>query len=64
MNDRIHEPVGPRVRVVDDGGHVIFTGHRADIGPPWMFWNRIIPDQPYVDLPPRYRVEEIHNDTQ
>jgi hypothetical protein len=55
----MYRPTGKRVEVIDlDTGHVLFTGHRANIGPPWMFWNRIIPDQPYIDLPPKYKVVE------
>lgn len=54
------KPVGKRVVVINrDTGRPIFTGHRADIGPPWFGWSRIIPDQEFIDLPPMYEVVEV-----
>jgi hypothetical protein len=53
------EPTGDRVVVIDpDTGRELFTGHLASVGPPWLGWHRVIPDQPFIDLPPKWRVEQ------
>ena len=55
----MYRPIGKRVAVLDAEGRVIFTGHHANIGPGWFGWNRIIPDQPFIDLPPKYKVVPV-----
>lgn len=37
--------------------HRLFSGHLIS-GAPWMFWNRVVPDGHYLDLPPMYRIEQ------
>ena len=37
--------------------HQLFSGYLIP-GAPWMFWNRVVPDGHYLDLPPMYRIEQ------
>jgi hypothetical protein len=49
-------------RIEGTGGTLLhpplFSGYLAP-GAPWMFWNRVIPADQYIDLPPMYRIERL-----
>lgn len=49
---------GDRVRVLDENGKPVFTGHLAPTSPPWWGWSRVVPDG-HIDLPPKYTLEKI-----
>ncbi len=54
------KPTGRRIVVIDsDTDREIFTGYLADIPPPWWGWHRVIPDQGFIDLPPKYKIREV-----